>query len=100
VQAALDRQSRLVMQQADQPVLLRENEFAGEEDAVRKLLVHLVRELGDFVNSVGAEGQIGFCRPALAVAEIDEIGEGHAGFHFHQFHVLAAAVCANPPCAH
>ena len=47
MQAALDRQGGLIVQQADEPVLLLENQLAGKKNTVGEFLVHLFGESGD-----------------------------------------------------
>src|SRR5260370_15857006 len=60
VQPAQHRQRRLAVQLPDVPIVMLEDQLAGEEDAVRKFRVNLLGELGQLVDRIDAEGQVGF----------------------------------------
>ena len=92
MQTPLNRQCRLVMQQASQPIVRFENQFAGKENRVRVFLADLFAQLDDLADDIRAEAEIGSRRHAVALAEIDEILECRFRFRTHVFYRALATV--------
>src|SRR5690348_6747690 len=75
MQMALDGDSGLVVQQAGEPSVALEDELAREEDAVRKIGTHALRQSGELADDVDAVAGVAGGRHPLADAVADEISE-------------------------
>ena len=76
MQTALQRQRRLVVQQPRHPILVAEDQFAGEENAVRVFLLDAFRQFRQLVDAVGPERETRGRGQPVGVAVIDIEGEG------------------------
>ena len=65
----------LTVQLTDIPIVVLENELAGEEDAVGKFRVDFFGELRQLLNRVGTEGEVCFGRKTVVVAIVHKIGQ-------------------------
>jgi hypothetical protein len=77
-----------------------EDQFAGEENTVGKLLMDHLGELGQLLDGVGAEGEIGFGCKIVVVTVVYKVAERAFGFLAHALQVLATAVALGIDRAH
>ncbi|MBC7574420.1 MAG: hypothetical protein H7244_08800 [Herminiimonas sp.] len=80
------------MQQPDEPVVLLENQFSGEENRVRKFLADVFAQPRDPVYDVGAEPEISRGCHVVAVAKINEELQCCVCFLTHLFDCATTAV--------
>jgi len=92
MQPALNCQRRLVVQQTDKPIVLLEDQLAGEKDRIRKLLADRVTLARHFLNRVSPETQIRGGRHAVAAAEINKELQRGIGFGPHLLDRALAAI--------
>src|SRR5262245_49067108 len=80
------------MELPDVPVVVFEDEFAREENAVRKVAMYNLGELGKLFDGVSAEGEIGFRGQSAMVTVVHEVGESLRCLSAQSFYVLSATV--------
>src|SRR5580704_3875045 len=71
MQPALQYKCRLVMEQPGRPVLVAEHQFAGEKDAVGKVLLDSLGQLHQFVDAVGTKRKSRGRGKAVGMAVVD-----------------------------
>ena len=85
MQAPLDRQRCLIVQQTNEPFVRLEDQFAGEKNRIRISPADVFTLMGDFINDIRAKAQRRSRRHAMAMTKIDEKFQGGIGFGPHQF---------------
>src|SRR4029077_17326625 len=85
---------RFTVQLTNIPIVMLEDELAGEENAVRKFSIDFLGELGELFNWDGPKGKIRLGGETAVVAIVHEIGQRLGCLLVHPLQVLAPAVTA------
>ena len=73
MQAALHGESGLVVQEVGEPVVVFENQIAGEKNRMWKLPDGFLRKIGQFFCNIGSITAVGNRRHSILMAEVDKI---------------------------
>src|SRR4029077_20187467 len=94
MEPAQHRECRFTVQLPNIPIVMLEDELAGEENAARKFSINFLGELGELFDRVDPKGKIRLGGETAVVAIVHEIGQRLGCLLVHPLQVLAPAVTA------